>query len=38
MTEILAEAFTTSADPNCALNVLPERLFDVVAIDQLTMI
>ncbi|MDX2479953.1 MAG: bifunctional [glutamate--ammonia ligase]-adenylyl-L-tyrosine phosphorylase/[glutamate--ammonia-ligase] adenylyltransferase [Desulfuromusa sp.] len=36
LTEILAEAFTT-ADPDCALNVL-ERLFDVVAIDQLTVI
>ncbi|MEA3545430.1 MAG: bifunctional [glutamate--ammonia ligase]-adenylyl-L-tyrosine phosphorylase/[glutamate--ammonia-ligase] adenylyltransferase [Thermodesulfobacteriota bacterium] len=36
LTEILAQAFTT-ADPDCALNVL-ERLFDVVDRDQLITI
>lgn len=34
LTKILVQAFTT-ADPDCALNVL-ERLFDVVDLDQLT--
>ena len=33
---ILAQAFTT-ADPDCALNIL-ERLFDIVTADQLTTI
>ncbi len=36
LTEILAQALTT-ADPDCALNVL-ERLFDVVPVDQLNTI
>ncbi|MCK5912785.1 MAG: hypothetical protein KAG12_02830, partial [Desulfuromusa sp.] len=36
LAEILSQALTT-ADPDCALNVL-ERLFDVVPLDQLTTI